>query len=251
MFNVKNEFTTQKLVYTALLVALNVLANIFSIPILGSNYISFTYLVCFLAGMYLGVVPAVIVGGMGDFLGCLLVPKGVFNPLILLSSIMLALIPALIFRYSKQNKYINVAISVFLCLFLCTAFLNTLGLWLIYGFNNEGIEIVNFVSYIQAVRPIRTGFWTYLAARIPFQTLNALVNAVLICVIIKSGIMDKAMSVQFVKRGATLNRSVSTDSTLNKATDESALAVATQTVSGSDNTCNIPNSHVHNSADKG
>ncbi|MEG1528211.1 MAG: folate family ECF transporter S component [Clostridia bacterium] len=163
--------TAKKLSITAIFVALDVLANIFSIPIMGSNYISFTYLVCFAAAFYLGLTPALIVGALGDLIGCLIVPKGAFNPVIFMSSVLIAVIPALIFKIKGVNKYVKLVIALVICTVLVTAFLNTYALWLMYSKGKT--------------------FFVYLWARLPFQLLNTAVNGLLMFILMRIGIIDK------------------------------------------------------------
>lgn len=164
-------FSTRKLAYIALFTALNTLANILSIPLFASNYISFVYVVCFLAAAYLGIIPAVIVAFLGDLLGCFIAPKGDINLIILLASTLLGLIPALIFKIKGLDLTLKIIIALVLCTVLCTSFLNTFALW--------------FISSRAKT------FWVYLGGRLPFQLINTFYNGVIILALVKTNAIGK------------------------------------------------------------
>ncbi len=165
-------FSTKKLVYTALFTALNVLANIFSIKLFTSNYLSFVYVVCFMAAAYLGILPAAIVAFLGDLIGCFVAPKGEINPLILLSSTLLGLIPALIFKIKNLDLTVKLIIALVICTVVCTSFLNTYALWVMYSSSSKT-------------------FWVYLGGRLPFQLVNTFYNGVIVFALLKSKALDR------------------------------------------------------------
>jgi len=167
---------TQKLTATAMLVALSVVANIFSVQIYGSNYISFTYIPCFVAAIWLGVIPAAAVGFLGDLIAGLLFPHGVYNILIGISSTLIAVVPAVIYKIMPNKRRIALLTSLAICSTLCTSGLNTYALWLMYGAQSGKT------------------FWVYLGGRLPFQLLNTLVNGVLIALLQESRAIDNALS---------------------------------------------------------
>ena len=68
----------KKTAFVAVLAALSVVVNCFSIDIGASNKIAFTYTVCFFAGYLLGGVPAFFVALFGDVIGYLVNPVGVY-----------------------------------------------------------------------------------------------------------------------------------------------------------------------------
>ncbi len=150
---------TKKAVYTAVLIALSTIANYYTIYLLNRVLaVSFTYLPCFVAGVFLGPVYGLAVGLIGDFLGLVLGGLiGLFNPFILLASGLLGLIPGLVFRYLKCNDYAKIIISFLICLVVCTSGLNTFGIW-IYGSRSKT-------------------FWAFLISRLPWQALMVGVNA--------------------------------------------------------------------------
>ncbi|MEG1790887.1 MAG: folate family ECF transporter S component [Clostridia bacterium] len=130
----KSVFSTRKIAYIAMFVAINVVIGAFS-PRIGTLKVTLTYTMCFLAGYFFGGVAGVVVGGMGDLLGSLL---GGFapNPIILLSSCLLGFLPALarkieIKALKEFSPYFQILISYILCFVICTMFVNTYGLYII------------------------------------------------------------------------------------------------------------------------
>lgn len=168
---------THKITYTAILSALSVVANIFSIQMLGtSNYLSFAYIPTFIAGIYLGVWSGGMVGLVGDVLGCLIMPQGVWNPIITLATMLLGVLPALVWKVTTNTNWHNIyklVLSLMLCGIVCTSGLNTLGLWLMYG-NGKGYCI-------------------YLVARLPFQLLMISVNGILLQILLSTKVIDKLL----------------------------------------------------------
>lgn len=153
--------STKVIAYTAVFTALSVALNVITIPfsILGTA-ISFTYIPCVLSGIFLGPIPGLLVGLIGDGLGVLIAPKGPWIPLITIGSGMLGLIPGLVFKIKKINPYILIAISFVLIYLVTTVTLNTLGIYLTY--------IVG-----------RKTFWAFLIGRLPMQSLVFGINVAL------------------------------------------------------------------------
>ncbi len=153
------QIDTKKMVYTAVLIAICTITNYYTIYLLNRVLaVSFTYLPCFVAGVFLGPVYGLVVGLAGDFLGLVFGGIiGLFNPFIFLASGLLGLIPGLVFRYLKINDYAKVVISFLICLVVCTAGLNTFGIWFLGSRSKT--------------------FWAFLIARLPWQALMVSVNA--------------------------------------------------------------------------
>ena len=164
---------TQKLCATAMLIALSVVANAFSIQLSGSNYLSFTYIPCFVAAIYLGIIPAAAVGFLGDLIAGFLFPKGAYNILIGLASTLIAVIPAILYKFFPNHRRLNLFLSLLLCTVVCTSGLNTYAMWLMYGAKNGKT------------------FWVYLWGRLPFQLLNTVANGVIVGVLQESRVIDK------------------------------------------------------------
>lgn len=157
----KRQIVLKRLAYTALFAALAIAANGFSVflPVMGvgaSASLSFNYIVCAFAGIFLGPVAGGIVGGVGDILGWVIQPAGPFNVFITLGSVMLGVIPGLVFKL-KLNPLLSVFISYALVFIVCTAGLNSFGIWLYYVRGKS--------------------FFVFLAGRLAMQSVVLLVNA--------------------------------------------------------------------------
>jgi len=157
----KNTFkhlSTKTIAYTAMFAAISVVLNAVTIPfsIMGTA-VSFNYIPCVLAGAFLGPIPGLLVGLIGDGLGVIIAPKGPWSPLITLGSAMMGLIPGLVFKIKKIHPMLLLLIS-FLGIYLVTTItLTTLGLYFIYA---QG----------------KKTFWVYLVGRIPMQSLVLGIN---------------------------------------------------------------------------
>ena len=159
----KRSFYLKRLAYTGLFAALAVVANGFGIylPVFGvgaSAQLTFSYIVCVMAGIFLGPVAGGIVGGAGDIIGWFIQPAGPFNVFITLGSILLGVIPGLIFKL-KIPPIAKIFISFALIFVCCTAGLNSFGIWFYY------------------VRG--KGFFLFLAGRLATQSIVWAVNMAL------------------------------------------------------------------------
>lgn len=177
-----NRNRTLTLTYTAVLTAICAVTNVFSVQLSGSNYLSFTYIPCFIAGIYLGVFPGMTVGLFGDIIGQLIHPMGEYNPLIGLSCVLLGAIPAIVYKVFNFNKTLKLLLSIFLCAVICTSGLNTFALWVMYS-SQSGKT-----------------FWVYLGARLPFQLVMFAVNGVLLFAVQKSAVIDKLLEKTMTKK---------------------------------------------------
>ncbi len=169
-------FTTERIAYLGIMVALAVLTNVF--PIFfngGSNSVSFTYTIYVLAGVFFGPVSGGIVGLLSDLLGFLIAPQGPYMPLITLSSALMGVIGGLIYKIPKINHFLKLAIAYVIIFVVCTLGLNTLGLWIIYA---QG----------------KKTFWVYLIGRAPMQALVVAINVAVTYVLyvpLKKYVFDK------------------------------------------------------------
>ena len=161
--------------YTAILIALDMVLNTVALDI-GYLSIAFTYIPCFVAGMFLGPISGGIVGLCGDLLGA--VTKGYSpSPVILISCMLIGVIPGLIFMIKKIHPFIKLAISLVLSLFICTMGLSTLGTWLIAS---AGGSSKTFAA-----------FWL---TRLTSQPIVVAINAVLLFILyypLKKFVFDK------------------------------------------------------------
>lgn len=155
---VKAYFTPKRIAYLGIMTALAVITNIFSVTVnSGANSISFNYVICSLAGVFFGPISGGIVGLLGDLVGCLIAPKGPFNPFIMLSSALIGVLSGLAFMIPKVNVYLKVLIAYVFIFVVCTLGFNTFGLWFYYAKGKKS-------------------FWVYLIGRAPFQAINIVIN---------------------------------------------------------------------------
>ncbi len=166
---------TQRLVYIAVLTALCIVGNAFlTIPITPSNSISFTITICFVAGYLLGAKAGFTVGFLGDLIGCIIFPQGVYLPLMSIASGLYGMIPGVLFSYFKgDNKwgvYVKAGVSSALIYLICSLVLNSVSLWLLYS---------------------SKAFGAYLLVRLPIMSINAAVNLVLCVAIV--GVLPRVL----------------------------------------------------------
>ena len=185
---------TLKLTSVAMLTALAVLANLFTIPLTPnfSRVISFTIVVTFVAGIYLGPISGLTVGFLGDLLAHLIHPMGGmgYNWFIVLSCALTGLIAGLIFKM-KFNNLLKLSIALVLSFVLCTTLINNFGLWLqiIVGVKPSPNGLFQFFTMDKT--EIRKTFWAFTAARTPVALLNVAINGVILGIITQSKILDK------------------------------------------------------------
>ena len=129
---------------TAMLCALSVVANMFTIPLVPnfSKVISFTIFVTVLAGVYLGPWCGAAVGFLGDLIAHFANPIGGmgYNWFIGLSCALTGLIAGYIFRL-KLHRLVKLAITLALCFLVCTSVLNNFGLWMQAGFGSGRSDV--------------------------------------------------------------------------------------------------------------
>ena len=128
----KNEmFTTQRLTYAALLVALQViLGNVTQIPSIGKQF-NFGFLPIAVAGSLLGAPWAVIVGALGDFFGAHLFPQGAYFAGFTLTNALVGVCYALPL-YQRKPTWVRVIVATLL-VECCNLFLNSYWLSLLYA----------------------------------------------------------------------------------------------------------------------
>lgn len=184
---------TYKLALTAMLTALSVAANFLTIPITTNNAVSFTIFFAFIAGIYLGTIPAMAVGFLGDLIGHFIHPLGAYNWFMGLSYLLMGLIPALIYKL-KLNKVLKLIISLAIFLIVCSLGLNTFGLWLQYivGVDPSPIGLWQFFTMDKG--GIKKSFWTYLfVSRMPYLLLNLAANGILVGIIQQTKVLERLL----------------------------------------------------------
>lgn len=184
---------TYKLALTAMMTALSIVANALTIPLTPSNAISFTIFISFIAGIYLGPLPAVTVGFLGDLIGHIVFPMGgAYNWFMGLSCALCGLIPALVYRL-KINKIWKLCISLAIYLVVCSLCLTTFGFWLQYVVVVDPSPIGLWQFFTMDKGGIKKSFWVYLAGRAPFIIVNWLVNGILVGIVQQTKILDKLL----------------------------------------------------------
>lgn len=155
---VKAYFSPKRIAYLGVMTAIAVVTNCFSVTVnSGANSISFNYVICSLAGIFFGPVSGGLVALLGDLIGCLVAPKGPFNPFIMIASALIGVLSGLAFKIPKLNEYVKIIIGYVLIFIVCTLGLNTFGLWFYYA---QG----------------KKSFIVYLVGRAPFQAINIAIN---------------------------------------------------------------------------
>lgn len=187
---------THKLVCIAMLTALSIVANLFTIPLSGTNSASFTIAICFFTGIYFGPLYAAVVGFMGDLIAHFIpigFSSGPYNWFIALSTTLFGVIAGLVYKI-RLPKLANLGISAIICYIVCLCGLNTFGLWLYYiaGMSPSPWGLVKFFTTSHS--GIKTSFWVYLAGRAPWSLINILINAVIVAGLQHSGVIARLMA---------------------------------------------------------
>ncbi|KPU44195.1 folate transporter FolT [Oxobacter pfennigii] len=127
----------RKIVYIGLFVAISiVLKNVLSFYPVPTIRISFGDIPIMLSGMMFGPVLGAIAGALSDVLGIVMFPAptgATFFPGFTLSKILVGAIPALIYRYSKGNSIVRIAVAVVVTEIVCSLLLDTLWLSMMYS----------------------------------------------------------------------------------------------------------------------
>ena len=152
---------------SALLSALYVALYAVKIPLGEQLRITFTFIPIAIAGWLFGIVPAVIVGAIGDILGCLLFPQGAYFWGYTLTAMLTGLVFG-IFLYKKDTKgtlwavilskfLVSLLLNIGLNSYWATFFVPTSYLLIAYGKLIKNaimlpIEIVVLFAVIEALR---------------------------------------------------------------------------------------------------
>lgn len=149
--------TTKQIALAGLFTSLLVIANTFTIQIIPPYFVmSLVLTISFIVGLFLGPVNSFIVCILADLIGCLIHPLGPYNVLVGLSSGMIGLIFGFIKKIEKPNVLTVINLYILVTL-ICTCFLNTMGLWLMYAVGKKT-------------------FFVYLSTRLPWQLITSGIN---------------------------------------------------------------------------
>lgn len=163
---IKTNSITSKIAYTAMFVAICFIINYLYIPFGSLFSVSFVPAVCFLAGITLNPILAIIVGGLADLLGCFAHGYAP-NLFILLSTSLWGFFMGISYKYIKTKTIIRIIIGGVVGFVICSFFLNSYGL---YTYTSKG-----------------TPFILYALTRAPIQLVNLAVNIFLVM------LLDKAL----------------------------------------------------------
>ena len=184
---------TFKLTSIAMLTALSIVTNLFTVPLSGSNSMSFTIAICFFTGIYFGILPAAVVGFTGDLIAHLILPQGSYNVFLALSTTLFGVICALVYKI-KLPKLVKLIIAAVICYVVCLCAFNTFGLWMVYKAKVPP-TISGLIALISMDKTqIDTSFWLYLAGRAPWSAINLVVNVVIVALLQQSGVIEKLMA---------------------------------------------------------
>ena len=182
---------TLKLACIAMMTALSIVANFCTIQLNQNNAISFTITICFIAGIYLGVLPAAVIGYCGDLIAHIILPLGPYNWFIALATTLFGVICALIYKLPLKSKLAKLILALLACFTVCSCALNTFGLWLQYVIKEEA-GLLGLVRFIKMDKSgITKTFWAYLGVRAPFALLNVVVNGVIVGVLQQTTVLDR------------------------------------------------------------
>ena len=227
---------TLKLTSVAMLTALAVLANMFTIPLTPnfSRVISFTIVVTFVAGIYLGPISGLTVGFLGDLIAHFINPMGGmgYNWFIGLSCALTGLIAGLVFKL-KLHRLIKLVIALVLSFVICTTLLNNFGLWLqiIVGVKPSPSGLFQFFTMDKT--DIRKTFWAFTTARTPVALLNVAINGVILAVITQSKILDKLIA-KLSQKGNPADKQTETPNE-EETTNDELMTKQTSTETNTDN----------------
>lgn len=227
---------TLKLTSVAMLTALAVLANMFTIPLTPnfSRVISFTIVVTFVAGIYLGPISGMTVGFLGDLIAHFINPMGGmgYNWFIGLSCALTGLIAGLVFKL-KLHRLIKLVIALVLSFVICTTLLNNFWLWLqiIVGVKPSPSGLIQFFTMDKT--DIRKTFWAFTTARTPVALLNVAINGVILAVITQSKILDKLIA-KLSQKGNPTDKQTETPNE-EETTNDELITKQTSTETNTDN----------------
>ncbi len=161
----------RKIALLAVFIAFGVVANFVSVDVTPSVKITFTYTVCFFAGLLMGGIPAFLVGFLGDTIGFLIVPSGVFwlygVTLGLLALIFGVCLNRITFTF-RGGQYVSAVIAFAAGYLLVTLLLNSVvNYWYLRLFTWTGDAQKSFSVYLAG----------YLTGRLIFQSVVFAVNA--------------------------------------------------------------------------
>lgn len=132
MSNVREMLSTKVVTTAGVMIALNVILNLFVLPIGNIIEVSFAFIPILFAGYLLGPVIAGAVGTIGDLLGFIIRPAGFFFPGFTFNALMSGVIYGL-FLYNKPITLKRVAIATIVERVVISVILTPIWLQMMYG----------------------------------------------------------------------------------------------------------------------
>lgn len=130
----KNLKNTRVLCTAAIFTALFVILYAFKLAILPELRITFTFIPLALAGWLLGPVPAMLVGLVGDIIGCILFPSGAYFPGFTLTKLLSGFIYGIfLYRQNPKKNFLPVLFAEISVNMLMNVLLNALWLSVLFG----------------------------------------------------------------------------------------------------------------------
>ncbi|HHX70884.1 MAG: folate family ECF transporter S component [Miniphocaeibacter sp.] len=134
-FNIKELKNVRNLVICAIMIALNVVLSLFEIPLFGNTImIGFQFLALVVVGYLYGPMPAVIVGGIGDIIGAVMFPKGLFFIGFTLNAMVEGFIYG-VFFHKKQISLKRIVVAFFIQLILVSFIMTPTWIYILYSKN--------------------------------------------------------------------------------------------------------------------
>jgi len=130
----KNLAKTRVICMAAILAALFIVLYSIKLQLAPELRITFTFIPLALSGWLLGPVPAMLVGLVGDLVGCILFPAGPYFPGFTLTQILAGLIFGLfLYRKNAEKVFLPVLFSKAIISLFLNVGLNALWLSMLYG----------------------------------------------------------------------------------------------------------------------
>lgn len=165
----------KKIAYAAIFVALSVVANTFSIFVTPSLSISLNYVVGFFLGTLFGALPGFAIAFIGDILGFLIHPSGIYWLPTGICSGLLAMIPGFVMNNLnftfKGGVYVKAVISMVLMYLIVTCGLGAYSNYM-------------YVKVIVKNWDYDKTFFVYLVGKIAFASIVSAVNYALAILLI-------------------------------------------------------------------
>ena len=159
-----------KLTLAAVLVALYFVFDRFTAINLMTNQYKLSFIPLILAGVFLGPVWGMAVGGLGDLLSALIMPTGAYFPGFTVVSALMGLTIGLL--CCKKLRPARIVLAAFLCQGIGSLVLNTLNLafyFIVNGITKYGTSVLPIVGALALTRTIQAA--VYFAAEVVFMLL--------------------------------------------------------------------------------